>query len=145
MELKVYRKYYSDKSTIGELYINGQFFCFTLEDFDRLRKGLPKVKSETAIPAGKYKVIINKSERFSKLAGKDIFMPLILDVPQFSGVRIHNGSKPEHTDGCILVGLSKDNDFIGMSKVAFQKLMDRFATVPNEAHTIEIIHYEKLK
>lgn len=144
MELKVYRKYYTDKSTVGELWINNQFFCFTLEDYDRLRKGLPKVKSETAIPAGKYNLIVNKSERFSKLAGKDVFMPLLINVPQFEGVRIHNGNKPEHTDGCILVGLSKEKDFIGMSKVCFQKLMERFANTLEEKHTIEIIHYEKL-
>lgn len=123
MKLKVIRKEDDRKACIGELYIDDIFFCYTLEDTDRLSRGEPKIFGETAIPKGTYPVIISKSTRFSQLAGKDIFLPEILSIIGYVGVRIHGGNKPEDTEGCILVGLTKEKDFIGMSQVALQKLM----------------------
>lgn len=75
--------------TRGQLFINGEFFCWTLEDIDRKLEvaGCPaKIPKITCIPKGKYEVIINYSERFKK------YMPLLLSVPCFEGVRLHNGS-----------------------------------------------------
>lgn len=115
MEIKVTRKEFTKNSTIGEMSIDGEFFCHTLEDEVRDIK----VFGETAIPYGRYKVIINMSNRFKRE------MPLLIDVPLFEGIRIHNGNTDADTHGCILVGLTKSKDFIGMSKVAFQKLMER--------------------
>lgn len=115
MEIKVIRKELTKQSTIGEMWIDGSFFCYTLEDVVRD----VKVYGETAIPYGVYKVIVNMSNRFKR------DMPLLIDVPGFEGVRIHNGNTDKDTHGCILVGMTKGVDFIGMSKVAFNKLMEK--------------------
>jgi hypothetical protein len=80
--------------TIGKMYIDGIDTCYTLEDVVREEK----IYGETAIPTGTYKVIINFSNRFQQL------MPLLLDVPEFEGVRIHPGNTDKDTHGCILVG-----------------------------------------
>ena len=126
MELKLNRKIYTKNSTIGELIINGVFFCHSLEDVirDINRNGNfdgaeSKIHSKTAILAGRYEVIINMSTRFKKL------MPLLLDTPFFKGIRIHNGNTPEHTEGCILVGSTKDVDFVGSSVDTYGRLMIR--------------------
>lgn len=134
MNIQVIRKTKTDKSSIGEMSIDEKFFCYTLEDTDRGNKqtdSLDHINANkpfglTAIPIGTYKVIINRSNRFSQLAGKDVFLCLLLDVPGFEGVRIHGGNKPEDTEGCILLGLHIDPEvpnFIGMSQVALQKFM----------------------
>src|SRR4051794_1532912 len=107
MDLKVIRKQFTDKSTIGDLFINDQFECFTLEDVVRP----VKIKGMTAIPAGIYEVVINFSERFRKL------LPLLLNVPTFDGIRIHPGNTDKDTEGCILVGQMKQKDSIGNSRV----------------------------
>jgi hypothetical protein len=110
MEMTLRRQPSTLHSTIGDLsYGEGKFFGYTLEDVVREVK-IPK---QTAIPPGRYKVIIDKSTRFKRL------MPHILDVPEFEGVRIHAGNTDVDTEGCVLVGLTRDTDFIGRSKVAF--------------------------
>jgi len=112
MVIKIKRLYKTDNSTIGELTIDGKFECYTLEDKERE----VKIKSETAIPKGTYKVIINQSNRFKKL------LPLLLNVPNFEGVRIHPGNTNHDTEGCILVGRTRSKDFIGQSRKAFASL-----------------------
>lgn len=112
MKLEVRRKVFTNKSTIGEMYIDGVFECYTLEDV--VRSG-PKVHSETAIPTGTYKVIVNMSNRFKRL------LPLLLKVPEFEGIRIHPGNTDVDTEGCILLGSSKGTDIIYNSRVAFDK------------------------
>jgi len=112
MVIKIKRLYKTDNSTIGELTIDGKFECYTLEDKERE----VKIKSETAIPKGTYKVIINQSNRFKKL------LPLLLNVPNFEGVRIHPGNTNHDTEGCILVGRTRSKDFIGQSRKAFTSL-----------------------
>jgi len=131
MELKLVRSIYSDKSTIGQLSINGSNFCDTLEDVcrdanrdgDLQDPGEQKVYGKTAIPAGRYEVILNQSARFKKL------MPLLLNVTGFEGIRIHNGNKPEHTEGCILVGKKTGPDFVGNSVDTFDRLMIRLKAI----------------
>jgi hypothetical protein len=60
-----------------------------------------KVQNKTAIPHGRYRVIITRSERFSRKAGHDVYLPELLSVPGFDKIRIHGGNGPEDTDGCI--------------------------------------------
>lgn len=106
ISLRLKRVAFRDTYTIGKLYVDGEYFSDTLEDYSRdfnkdgdlNDKGETKVFGETAIPYGTFKVIMNMSNRFKKV------MPLVLDVPHFAGIRIHAGTKPEHSHGCILVG-----------------------------------------
>jgi len=112
MIITIKRLYKSDNSTIGEMTIDGKWECYTLEDKERD----VKIKSETAIPKGTYKVIINQSNRFKKL------LPLVLNVPNFEGIRIHPGNTNHDTEGCILVGRTRSKDFIGQSRKAFESL-----------------------
>ena len=94
--------------TIGKLYIDGAYFCDTLEDTDRLDKGMTaaqlaskKIPGQTAIPEGTYKVIVNVSPKFKRL------LPRLVNVPGYEGVLIHRGNTPADTAGCILVGENK--------------------------------------
>jgi Family of unknown function (DUF5675) len=115
MELEIKRTDFTDNSTIGELSANGEFECYALED-----KVRPvKIAGKTAIPAGRYEVTINASQRF----GREL--PLLLNVPDFEGVRIHPGNTNEDTEGCILVGETKRTDFVGDSKPAFERLFSK--------------------
>jgi hypothetical protein len=127
MKITVKRLHKTDTSTIGELSIDGVFECFTLEDVERKEK----IKSETAIPKGTYKVIINQSNRFKKL------MPLLLNVPNFEGVRIHSGNTNHDTEGCILVGQTISKNFIGQSRKAFDKLFKKMQAAKDITITIE--------
>ena len=87
--------------TIGRLFVDGKYFSDTLEDRCRdLDKG-EKVMNETAIPAGTYEVIVNVSVKFKRK------LPLLLNVPHFTGIRIHRGNTDKDTSGCILVGENK--------------------------------------
>lgn len=134
MELKVIRKIFTNKSTIGELHINGKFFCYTLEDKDRyVEQGGKKEFGITAIPRGTYNVVLSFSNRFQK------YLPEILNVPQFVGIRIHGGNSPESTNGCLLVGKIKMKDFIGESAKTFSAFMAELKKVEKkEKITIEI-------
>lgn len=115
MKLDLVRKEFTLISTIGDWLIDQTFYSFTLEDMYRDKK----IKGVTAIPYGTYEVIINFSNRFRKP------MPLLLNVPHYDGIRIHNGAKAEHTEGCILLGFTKGKDFIGNSKLAFNQFMPK--------------------
>ena len=115
MELQIKRTDFSEESTIGELSVNGVFECYTLED-----KVRPvKIAGKTAIPSGRYEVIINFSQRFQKP------LPLLLNVPNYEGVRIHSGNTAANTEGCILVGETKTDNFVGESRWAFNRLFEK--------------------
>jgi len=126
MVITIKRLYKTDVSVIGELLINGVFECFTLEDVERK----VKIKGETAIPKGTYKIIINESNRFKRL------LPLLLDVPGFEGVRIHSGNSNHDTEGCILVGQTRNKNYIGQSRKAFDKLFKKMQVAKNITLTI---------
>ena len=122
-ELKIVRSLFSDRCTIGRFYFDGNPTCFTLED--TCREATPgswnpalKIQDQTAIPYGRYEVVIDWSPRFKKP------MPHLLNVPDFEGVRIHPGNTDKDTEGCILVGQNKaaDNLSILNSKFAFDQL-----------------------
>lgn len=112
MKLELVRETFTDKSTVGRLSMDGIFNCFSLEDAVREEK----IAGSTAIPEGTYEIIINYSQRFKKP------MPLLLNVPNFEGVRIHAGNTSEDTEGCIVVGTTRSEDFVGLSRLAFDKL-----------------------
>jgi hypothetical protein len=112
MELRLHRIARKADYTIGRLYVDNIRVCDTLEDRDRFHFGERKVKGKTAIPAGRYEVNLNNySPRFgAKEPYKSLCkgcVPLIANVPQFEGVRIHIGNSAADTDGCILVGKNK--------------------------------------
>lgn len=115
MKLDLKREIFTGHSTIGRLKLDGEFFCYTLEDPVRL----VKIVKETAIPAGKYAVEVTYSPRFKKP------LPLLKNVPNYEGVRIHPGNSGEDTEGCILVGNRTGDDYIYGSKVTFEALMAR--------------------
>jgi len=131
MELLLARTTRTEESTIGLLSINGAFQCYTLEDVDRhITQGTHidtikerKVYGKTAIPSGRYEVAMTFSNRFKQ------YMPLLLNVPGFEGVRIHPGNKAADTEGCILLGETKAENFIGASKAAYSKFLTKLKAV----------------
>jgi hypothetical protein len=127
MKLYLKRIHKTEHSTIGELYIDGKFQCYTLEDVERE----VKIKNETAIPKGTYKIVITYSNRFKKQ------LPLLLNVPNFEGIRIHSGNTNHNTEGCILIGQTSSNDFIGSSRNAFNELYKKIKNEKNIEITIE--------
>lgn len=116
--------------TIGDLYVEGVWFTNTLEDIVRPEK----VKGETAIPAGTYRVELSFSPRFQKL------LPILCDVPNFEGVRIHAGNTDKDTEGCILVGHWNGGEFISNSRAALTLLMEKLDEDPE--NSIEIVNQE---
>jgi hypothetical protein len=127
MKLRLERFEYGTTYTIGKFYIDGVFHSFSLEDV--VRKG-EKVNGQSAIPVGTYSVIIDVSTRFGKQ------LPHILDVPNFTGIRIHPGNTSKDTKGCILLGTTwTGGDFISNSKLAFES----FFTKLKEAKTATIV------
>jgi hypothetical protein len=110
MKLKLVREYFTPTETLGSLYIDDKFFCYTLEDKDRgllqsetLEQTVAKkIKAVTAIPYGKYKVSVTMSNRFKRP------MPLIHDVPGFEGIRLHGGNTHFSTEGCPLIASQRN-------------------------------------
>lgn len=127
MILTIVRKEFTDVSTIGELYVNDVFFCYTLEDKDRGLKdsdsllwiNTTKIFGKTCIPYGTYKVQLTMSNRFKRI------LPLVTNVKGFDGVRIHRGNTAEDTLGCPLVGFKKGVNSIFESTKAEEALLER--------------------
>jgi len=127
MELVLKRTDRTEESTIGELSIDGTVECFILEDCDRgLRKDwtldqikLTKVYGKTAIPSGRYEIAITYSNRFKK------YLPLLLSVPGFEGIRIHPGNRATDSEGCLLPGLTKGTNVVSQSRDAFTSLFNK--------------------
>ncbi len=130
MKLTVVRQIFNEDSTIGEMFIDGIHFCFTCEDKVRDKK----IAGITAIPSGSYKIILTWSNRFAKV------LPLLLNVPNFEGVRIHSGNTSKDTEGCILVGLEHTNNSVLQSRDAMLVLMAKLDTAfhNKEEITIEV-------
>jgi hypothetical protein len=108
MELRLVRQASDSFCTMGELFVETVHECFTVEDIERKIK----VPSQTAIPRGRYEVVVTFSPHFQRM------LPLLVDVPGFEGVRIHEGNTAEDTAGCIIVGRSRAHDSIIDSRLA---------------------------
>lgn len=132
MELKLNRIFLGSSATIGELLVNDKYLCDTLED--RVRLEGEKVYGKTAIPEGTYEMVLSYSPRFKKI------LPEILNVPNFTGIRIHCGNSSADSSGCILVGTwdGEKEDWVSDSKVAFNKLMSLLQKAADNKEKITI-------
>ena len=110
--LDLVRRWLTSQSTIGELKVDGKRVCYVLEDVVRP----DKVYGKTAIPQGEYEVLITWSPRFQRM------LPILVDVPNYQGVRIHPGNTADDTLGCLLVGTSRGEDRVNESRKAFDKV-----------------------
>lgn len=115
MELDLYRTDRDGVSTMGELFVDSVFECFALEPVIRD----VKIKGVTAIPFGRYKVIITMSPHFGRP------LPLLVDVPGFDGIRIHPGDTVDDTEGCLVVGQTWGQDAVWNSRAAFNLLFPK--------------------
>lgn len=129
MKLTVKRLELSAASTIGRLAIDGEDFCWTLEDV--VRAG-PKVFGQTAIPAGTYAIELTMSPHFGRV------LPLLVNVPGYEGVRIHPGNTAADTEGCLLVGFGHGQDQITQSRDAFNSLFARIQEAANNGEPLSI-------
>lgn len=134
MNLLVDRIFLGDSYTIGKLYINGEYFCDTLEDAVRDLKhdGSGKVHGETAIPAGVYAVIVNRSPKFRRM------LPRLLNVPFFDGILIHAGNSAKDSYGCILVGKNSKKGMVLESKKYEKLLVEALQEAINRGEKITI-------
>ncbi len=132
LALKLTRNTFTDTSTIGELSLNGKFECYILEDKVRPEK----IPGLTAIPAGIYEVQITHSPKYRR------DLPLLLSVPDFSGIRIHPGNTARDTEGCLLPGRSKAVDFVGESRAAFDGLFTKLRKAQGAGQKISIEIHE---
>jgi hypothetical protein len=136
MELLLKREVFTDKSTTGSLFVNNIFECYTMEDKDRgLKQEMPleeikriKKPGETCIPYGRYQIVVTKSDRFSLAAKRDVYLPILLNVPGYLGIRIHTGNTAIHTEGCLLPGKQRLTDKVLFSADAFKQLNDKINT-----------------
>jgi Family of unknown function (DUF5675) len=131
MELTSVRRWYTPTSTISELFLTQSAIpvvpagssmelereCFILED--TVRAPGVKIPGKTAISAGRFRLIVDWSERFQKYAFH------ILNVPNFSGVRMHSGNTDKDTDGCLLTGLIRELNAVWKSRDAFAALWEK--------------------
>ena len=149
MELKLKRKYKKETYTIGNLYVDGEWFCNTLEDKDRgLKSSMSleeinkiKVYAETAIPAGRYVVTMDVvSPKYNRVKWyKDNFggrMPRLENVKGFSGILIHPDTTAVDSAGCIIVGLNKIKGNVLDSRATFQKLWKKLEDAHKRKETI---------
>lgn len=150
MNLILNRKFKLEKYSIGKLYVDGRFFCDTLEDTDRgLTNKMPlseiqrlKKKGITAIPLGTYQVVLNVySPKFgakSQYAFCKGFLPRLLNVPGYEGVLIHIGNTPADTDGCILVGKNNIKGMVTNSATTFKSLYTQLEAAAKRGETINL-------
>lgn len=128
MKLRVIREPSLNGATLGSLYVDGKWECWTLEDVIREAPiGLYtdmaawvaswKVPGETAIPEGLYDVTLSMSNRFK------IVLPEVLRVAGFTGIRMHAGNKSKDTEGCLLVGQGRGDALVTSSQLALDALM----------------------
>lgn len=135
IQFKIFREHQLKGYTIGHLsYRIGDgewvYFCDTLED--EVRPSGQKVYGETCIPFGQYKFILSQSVKFHRI------LPLILDVPGFVGVRIHEGNSNLDTSGCVLLGKNKEKGRVLESVVTLKAFMDLLAENPQPSYDLMI-------
>lgn len=110
----------AESFTPGRLSLDGLVFSHTCEDEDRFLEadGGGKIYGKTAIPRGKYRVVTSHSRRFSRI------LPEVLDVPGFSGIRIHGGNTAEDSAGCVLVGQTKTKTGVAKCAETVNRIID---------------------
>ena len=138
MHIRVMREPSINDTTLGSLFIDDHWQCHTLEDVIRPRG--EKVRNKTAIPPGRYKLILSMSNRFKKI------MPEVLNVPLFTGIRIHSGNTAKDTAGCLLVGQTRslETRSIGRSRFAYTALMLKLTAALDAGDTIDITYVNPL-
>lgn len=152
MKLELERRWKKETYTVGRLYVDGVFFCNTLEDRDRGLKQTDaiftiktrKVYGETAIPKGTYGIAMNvTSPKYAAVPwywqlcrGK---MPRLLSVPGFDGILVHPGSTALDTYGCILVGKNTKAGRLTESKATFKKLYQAMEKAVKKGEDITIV------
>ena len=138
MHIRVMREPSINDTTLGSLFIEDHWQCHTLEDVIRPRG--EKVRSKTAIPPGCYRIILTMSNRFKKI------MPEVLNVPMFTGIRIHSGNTAKDTAGCLLVGQTRsvETRSIGRSRFAYTALMLKLRAALDAGDTIDITYVNPL-
>lgn len=135
MKILIDRNYKYPKYTVGEVYVNGNFYCYSMEDTDRgLRVDMPmrylkerKVYGATAIPCGSYEVIIDWSPKFKMYLPHVMYRNgegKLVEVPGFSGIRLHAGNTAEDTLGCIMFGDWRGSASLVKSKPYTNNLID---------------------
>ena len=152
MELLLKRTALKDTYTIGKLYVNGTYFCDTIEDKVRdLNKdgdlndvGEGKIPSLTAIPYGKYEITLKvQSPKYSLRTNYNWcngYLPRLINVPHFDGILIHAGNTAEDSAGCIIVGENKIKGQVINSMVTLKRLYSclKEASDRNEKINIKI-------
>lgn len=127
MKLDLQREPSANGATLGALYIDDLWVCWTIEDQIREKLGVPvdqwKIYGKTAIPAGAYRVVVNQSPRLG------FPTPLLIDVPGFTGIRIHPFNRAEESLGCIGPGMERSASSVLESRRAFNMLMHAIAGV----------------
>ena len=138
MHIRVMREPSINDTTLGSLFIEDHWQCHTLEDV--IRPTGEKVRSKTAIPPGCYRIILTMSNRFKKI------MPEVLNVPMFTGIRIHSGNTAKDTAGCLLVGQTRsvETRSIGRSRAAYTALMLKLRAALDAGDTIDITYVNPL-
>lgn len=131
MDIRISRRWRGLKTTLSSVSVEGAAHHYCLEDKDRgLHQKMSleeisekKIKAETAIPEGRYQVIVTHSNRFKRL------LPILLNVPGYEGIRIHPGNTHLNTEGCLLPGISygtEDGEYrVISSRIAFEKLFEK--------------------
>ena len=134
MKILVERDIFGDNYTTSRVFIDGRFFCYCLEDTDRKLEDNPeaKVYGETAIPRGTYKLLVDFSGRFQRE------LPRLLDVPGYSGIRIHAGNVPADTHGCLLLGTSRKDGMVVNSRIAMVKFMELLDLAYDRGERVEV-------
>ena len=135
MKLRVERLWKKPAYTVGRLFVDGKFFCNTLEDTVRDLSNEKKVYGKTAIPYGEYKVVYNWSPKFGRN------LPRLLNVPALEGILIHPGNTADDSAGCILVGRNTEVGRLTESRYTSDKLnvLIEDAQRGGESITIEIV------
>lgn len=139
MKLELKRIALKPNYTIGKLFINGTYYCDTIEDKvidlnknGKFDDGLSKVMHQTAIPYGTFKVVVNHSPKFNRE------LPRLLDVPYFEGILIHNGLDQNSSSGCIIVGENKTVGKVTNSTFYMNNLTARIKDAQSKGETTTI-------
>jgi hypothetical protein len=139
MLLELFRKKCNGDTTIGELFIDGLYFCKTLEDERRE----VKVMHETRIPAGTYKIKLQLNGTMTTKYAKRFptlhqGMLWLQDVPNFTTIYIHIGNTDDNTSGCILVGKDEKDYKLSRSTIAYVFLYIKVTKAINSGEEVTI-------